>query len=103
HPVPGLLERHGQVERRRRLGDTALLVGERDHLRRASRAALGGGLLRLRLLGRLALRLLAGLGPDQIVGAHPTAVGGLRSSAVSARWRHLCGYFAADTPFPARA
>ena len=48
HPVPRLGECDGEVERGRRLGDAALLVGEGDHLGLLAAARVGGRLARWR-------------------------------------------------------
>jgi hypothetical protein len=41
HALPALGERDAQIERRRRLGDTALLIGERDYLTQACLSSSG--------------------------------------------------------------
>jgi len=57
HPKAGLRERRGDVDRRRRLADAALLVGDRDHARggrrwEAAAAERDAALGVLRQLGR---------------------------------------------------
>jgi hypothetical protein len=69
HTVPLLDERRGQVERRRRLGDAALLVGEGDDLGRTHASLQTVGIARTALYSHALRRFLQS--PPQAVASAP--------------------------------